>query len=218
MIQDGYCRCGCGRPTQLAPFNDKSKGWVKGQPLKFIKGHNIGHAGAARSAAAVGHRAISSHGYVVIRTAPGCRQYEHILIAEKTLGRPLRNFGRGHPATEVVHHINGIKTDNRPENLLVCTHEYHVALHHRLELSPAWPEFSERIKHPSGCQRVGASGFKGVERSKGGHWSAHIRADNKKVALGIFHSPEEAARAYDRAALQIHGANWITNQSMGLLT
>lgn len=135
------CQCGCGQPTRIAPVTDRSKGWIKGQPLQYLKGHNASRASAEKSARAIGNRTISSHGYVVVRTGPRQRQYEHILIAEKALGRPLRNFGRGNPRTEVVHHINGAKTDNRGENLLICSHEYHVALHHRLEQSAAWPEF-----------------------------------------------------------------------------
>lgn len=39
-IPCGYCQCGCGQKTNLARRNDTSKGWVKGQPIKFIFGHN----------------------------------------------------------------------------------------------------------------------------------------------------------------------------------
>jgi len=37
---------------------------------------------------------------------------EHIVVLEETLGRPL-----DWKAGEQVHHINGVKDDNRPENL-----------------------------------------------------------------------------------------------------
>lgn len=36
----GYCQCGCGQLTELAPFTHKARGWVKGKPLNFIHGHN----------------------------------------------------------------------------------------------------------------------------------------------------------------------------------
>jgi len=53
---------------------------------------------------------------------------EHVVVAEKMLGRDLD--GRH----EVVHHLNGDKLDNRPENLLVCTKSQHRILHRALEM------------------------------------------------------------------------------------
>lgn len=35
-----YCECGCGQETPLARQTAKSKGWIRGQPLRFINGHN----------------------------------------------------------------------------------------------------------------------------------------------------------------------------------
>ena len=68
-------------------------------------------------------------GYVLVKRdghprAKKCGGYvrEHILIAEKHLGRLLL-------PDEVVHHINGIKSDNRPENLAVMTSSAHLQSH-----------------------------------------------------------------------------------------
>lgn len=53
------------------------------------------------------------------------RKSMHIEIAEKLLGQPL-------PANAEVHHVNGIKNDNRHENLVICPdHAYHALLHAR---------------------------------------------------------------------------------------
>ena len=36
----GWCQCGCGGRTKLAPYTNAKRGWVKGEPLRFIHGHN----------------------------------------------------------------------------------------------------------------------------------------------------------------------------------
>jgi hypothetical protein len=35
----GLCQCGCGQKTSVAPRNEKRYGWIKGEPVRFIKGH-----------------------------------------------------------------------------------------------------------------------------------------------------------------------------------
>lgn len=39
-IPYGYCQCGCGQKTNLAPHTNRTRGWVKDCPLRYIQGHN----------------------------------------------------------------------------------------------------------------------------------------------------------------------------------
>lgn len=36
----GLCMCGCGQPAPIATRTDRSRGRVKDQPMRFIRGHN----------------------------------------------------------------------------------------------------------------------------------------------------------------------------------
>jgi hypothetical protein len=127
-IAFGYCHCGCGKQTKISARTHRRYGWVKGEPLLFINGHQSrgeNHArwnGGKRRYAegyigikVVGHPRANKSGYVG----------EHILVAEKALGKYL-------PINAVVHHINGDKSDNRNENLLICENQqYHSLIHRR---------------------------------------------------------------------------------------
>ena len=91
--------------------------------------------GARNSINKLGSSGLSSQGYIRINTGSRKRQYEHVLKAEKALGRRLK-------PGEVVHHINCDRTDNRSENLLVCSHKYHLQLHARMRRNDYWRQFN----------------------------------------------------------------------------
>jgi hypothetical protein len=59
-----------------------------------------------------GGRTHNGEGYVMVKEPGGEYQREHRAVMEVLLGRPLKS-------TESVHHKNGIRDDNRPENLEV---------------------------------------------------------------------------------------------------
>lgn len=92
------------------------------------------------------------------------------------------NFAEG----KCVDHRNGNKLDNRRENLRACTHAQN--------------------SYNYGKKPSNKSGFKGVHwHSQRKKWTAQISVDKKIRHLGLFNTPEEAAMAYNAAAIRLHG-------------
>ena len=124
-IKHGYCRCGCNEKTSIATRNRTSVNMVKGQPLKYIVGHNVKRK---RSVKII----ISSEGRLLIYKPDhvhswknGGYVYNSVLVASDVLGRKL-------PQSAIVHHVNGNKMDDRNNNLVICEDPaYHNFLHQR---------------------------------------------------------------------------------------
>lgn len=90
------------------------------------------------------------------------------------------------PDGVLVDHIYGDKLDNRKSQLRLCTNA----------------ENCRNVPAP----RHNTSGYKGVSFHKvTGKWSASIRLNKKSKHIGIYLTPKEAARAYNKVALEQWG-------------
>ena len=108
--QRSFCSVdGCGR-------DHAAKGYCRAHYYRWRKEGDAGPPfPPGRKRDSVRH---ISHGYVIVKVGKGAHpragktgwMREHILVMEEKLGRRLL------PGEE-VHHLNGIKDDNRPENL-----------------------------------------------------------------------------------------------------
>lgn len=96
------------------------------------RGMHRNHPRGAAHHAWAGGRTVDSYGYVLIRQPEHPRSgvrgtvKEHILIVEGARrGRPL-------PSGAPIHHVNGVRHDNRNANLVVCQNQaYHFLLERR---------------------------------------------------------------------------------------
>ena len=86
---------------------------------------------------------------------------------------------------ELIDHINGVRADNRIENLRLATHK-------------------ENLRNRK-SKKGSLSKYKGVTWSKrDSKWCSYIYHDKMKH-LGSYTSEEEAGRAYDKAAREYFG-------------
>ena len=96
-----------------------------------------------------------------------------------------------------VDHRNHDTLDNRRGNLRICTSKQNQA---------------NRQWTPNRC------GFKGVSWCRTSNkFKTRIKVDQQQRIIGFFDSPEEAAAAYDIAAIESFGEFALTNSSMGLI-
>ena len=125
----------------------------------------------------------NNHGYLEVflyDNGERRRRYIHRLVAKEFVDNPENK--------PCVDHINGDdKTNNSLSNI-------------------RWATRSENNMNTRKTSHSNSSRFKGVcwckQRRK---WISQIHKDKRKYHLGFFHDEKEAARAYNRRAMELFG-------------
>lgn len=107
-------------------------------------------------------RYLTSHGYIKLRWKIGPNSYLDIFEHRLVVGRP--------PDHMQVHHINGVKSDNRPENLMVVTPRQHGAEHITFDLHAAERDYLAGMSYPQLSEKYNvdsAALMRGLKKHRG---------------------------------------------------
>jgi hypothetical protein len=131
----GYCHCRCGGRTNVSPYSHKGRGLVRGEPRKYINGHQGKCPGPEYAIEDRGYetpcwvwqrkRIPSGYGYL---NFDGRQWVAHVLYWERVNG-PV-------PDGYELDHLCRVRPCVRPDHLEVVTHALNVQRSMTARLTP----------------------------------------------------------------------------------
>lgn len=131
-IPYGYCHCGCGEQTPINPCNSYTQGYVKGEPRKYVNGHNNRSGPVAWKVEDRGFQTPCwvwqwttshfGHGQLMVgRGSTRKSTYAHKHEWEKVNG-PV-------PGGYELHHLCEVPACCNPDHLALLTPQEHIQTH-----------------------------------------------------------------------------------------
>lgn len=121
---------------------------------------------------------LSSTGYATTGSSSGAKIKLHRIILGAKDG-------------EYTDHINGNRIDNRLTNLRAVTHQQNM--------------MNVRPRSSNGYKGISRMSQSRITENTRKIWRAYIKPNKKQISLGLHETPEQAAKAYDKAAKEYFG-------------
>jgi hypothetical protein len=212
-IPYGFCHCRCGQKTKISDQSETKRGFRKGEPYRFLMGHNRRIVPQVEDAAPVKIEGVYCRLIPLTRgqyAIVDATDYEwlmqwkwnaHFSQNTGTFYATHVDYSKGKRQYIQMHRlILGLEGGDQREG----DHRNRVTLdNRRRNLRIATKGENQRNK---GIRSANTSGFIGATwKPRIKKWQAHICANRKVIYLGVYATPEEAHTAYAIAAKQHHG-------------
>ncbi len=213
-IPYGFCHCGCGEKTRISPVTQKSFGWVKGQPRRYVFNHHGRKRPIVEDALPFRIQGVycrliplTQGQYAIVNARdykwlmkwkwfavwnPCTKSYyasrnQSIGNGDQINVRMCREIlGLKHGDPEIGEHKNCVTLDNRRKNIRRASHAQNM-------------QNMRMVKRNT-------TGYKGVQlHADGKHYVGHFRANGQEVYVGFFKSKITAHEAVVAARKQHHG-------------
>lgn len=195
------CACGCGQKVKRNFWDTKYNTYLQGhysRPKELNKLMGEMRKGQ-NNPNWKGGEITKPDGRVMVYVGAGKYQYRARYLMEQQLSRKLFS-------TEVVHHINGDKTDDRLENLKLITFSEHSVLHNKGRKKSKETIEKQRksltgFKHSEETRHKMSESHKGHTVSKETRDKISISNKGKKFSCGMFgknHTKETKYKISDK--------------------
>jgi hypothetical protein len=117
-----------------------------------------------------------------------------VKVSGHWLNLKLHRFIMSAGERDIVDHIDGDTLNNQRANLRIVNHS---------------------LNSQNSIKQVGSSGYRGVSWSgRKKVWEVCIQKDDQRIFIGQFSNVDDAARAYDKKALELFGCDAMTNAKL----
>jgi hypothetical protein len=135
MAKLGYCQCGCGVKTRIAKFNKKSRGYIKGRPIRYLVGHGsrlspveyIEQDMGYKTPCWVWQKSLRPNGYAQM-PADGTIRLSHIVYYERRFGRV--------PKGKMLDHLCRIRRCVNPDHMETVSNQVNSQRGNKSKINP----------------------------------------------------------------------------------